>query len=88
MSEIEENIEENFDNYICQFTRKRDYLDEVNDDDEDSENKSNANKRKQKKNDNDEVSQPLLEYTPIQHNYHDSDLTLPNSFQPKILLHM
>ena len=60
MSEIEENIEENFDNYICQFTQKRNCLDEVNDNDEDSENKSNANKRKQKKNDNDEVSQLLL----------------------------
>ena len=61
MSEIEENIEENFDNYICQFTWKRDCLDEVNDDDdENSGNKSNANKRKQKKNDNDEVSQLLL----------------------------
>ena len=37
MSEIEENIEENFDNYICQFTQKRDCLDEVNDNDDEND---------------------------------------------------
>jgi len=83
MSEINKNFDENFDNYICQFTRSRDYLDETNDEEEDNGNKND--KRKQRKNDNDGILQHSLEYTPIQFNYHDSDITLPNSFQPENL---
>jgi hypothetical protein len=84
MLEINENIDKNFDNYICQFTRSRDHLDEVNDEEEDNGNKND--KRKQRKNDNDGFSQHSSEYTPIQFNYHDSDITLPNSFQPESLI--
>jgi hypothetical protein len=60
MSEINENFDENFDNYICQFTRSRDYLDETNDEEEDNGNKND--KRKQRKNDNDGILQHSLEY--------------------------
>ncbi len=57
MSEqIEEDdiIFENDKNYLCQFTQKRDYLDELNENNKDTSNKFNTNtsKRKTKKNDN------------------------------------
>jgi len=56
----EENIEiiTNDENYICQFTRKRDYVDELLDNDnEDNGESSNSNKRKGKgkKNSNETV---------------------------------
>ena len=61
MSEVEENIDESCENYIYQFTRQRDYLDEIDNDNE--ENKSRSNNKKKQKNNNEETLQPSLEFT-------------------------
>ena len=92
MSEqIEEDdiIFENDENYFCQFTWKRDYLDELNEDNEDTNNKSNTNtsKRKTKKNDNETaIQQSVLEFTPFQHTHQllNSNVILPSSLQSNI----
>ncbi len=82
--EKDDIIFEDNENYFYQFTRKWDYLDELNEDNEDTNNKSNTNtsKRKTKKNDNETaVQQSVLEFTPFQHTHqlHNSNVILPNS---------
>ena len=82
--EKDDIIFEDDENYLYQFTQKRDYLDKLNEDNEDTSNKSNTNtsKRKIKKNDNKTaVQQSILEFTPFQHTHqlHNSNVILPSS---------
>src|ERR1043165_3426319 len=81
MSEVEKNIDESCENYICQFTRQRDYLDEI--DNDSKENKSRSNNKKKQKNNNEETLQLSLEFTPFQHTHHlhNSNVVLSDSFQ-------